>query len=110
MSGSPSISTSIFRICGPARRRSIRPASCRTMAIPTSSPPAATPKQLIAATGDYIRALQRAAREPAMRELTLEEFVARRSKRAGSATSLLYEDVHRNNVGGRALVWRKRAQ
>ena len=55
-------------------------------------------KTLIAATEDYIRALQRAAREPAMRELTLKEFVAPQIEAGWIRYFAPYEDVHRNNV------------
>ena len=55
-------------------------------------------RTLISATEDYIRALQRAAREPAMRELTLEEFVAPQIEAGWIRYFAPYEDVHRNNV------------
>jgi len=53
---------------------------------------------LIAATGDYIRRLQRCREEPELRELSLREFVAEQLE-AGSITYFEpYEAVHRENV------------
>ena len=59
---------------------------------------------LIAATGDYIRALQQAAREPAMRERTLREFVAPQIEAGWIRYFAPYEDVHRNNVAAALRV------
>ncbi|MEQ1949956.1 MBL fold metallo-hydrolase [Mesorhizobium yinganensis] len=53
---------------------------------------------LIAATEQYIRALQRAAREPDMRKLALKEFVAPQLEAGWIRYFAPYEDVHRNNV------------
>ena len=61
-------------------------------------------KTLIAATEDYIRTLQRAAREPAMRELTLKEFVAPQIEAGWIRYFAPYEDVHRNNVAAALRV------
>jgi cyclase len=55
-------------------------------------------KTLIAATADYIRALQRAADEPAMRERTLKEFAAAQLEAGWIRYFAPYEDVHRNNM------------
>ncbi|MFI0847408.1 MBL fold metallo-hydrolase [Mesorhizobium sp. IMUNJ 23232] len=55
-------------------------------------------KTLIAATEDYIRALQRAVDEPSLRELTLKEFVAPQLDAGWIRYFAPYEDVHRNNV------------
>ncbi|WP_442582648.1 MBL fold metallo-hydrolase [Mesorhizobium sp. ASY16-5R] len=55
-------------------------------------------KTLIAATEDYIGSLQQAAREPAMRERTLREFVAPQLEAGSIRYFAPYEDVHRNNV------------
>jgi cyclase len=59
---------------------------------------------LIAATGDYIRALQGATREPALRELTLREFVAPQFEAGWIKYFAPYEDVHRNNVAAALRV------
>lgn len=55
-------------------------------------------RTLISATEDYIRALQRAACEPGMRELPLKEFVAPQLEAGWLRYFAPYEDVHRNNV------------
>jgi glyoxylase-like metal-dependent hydrolase (beta-lactamase superfamily II) len=61
-------------------------------------------RTLIAATGEYIRALQRAGRNPAMRDLTLREFVAPQLDAGWIRYFAPYEDVHRNNVAAALQV------
>lgn len=61
-------------------------------------------KTLIAATGDYIRALQLATREPDMRKLTLKDFVAPQLETGSIRYFAPYEDVHRNNVAAALRV------
>ncbi|MDQ6436732.1 MBL fold metallo-hydrolase [Mesorhizobium sp. LHD-90] len=55
-------------------------------------------KALIAATEDYVRALQHAVDDPTMRELTLKEFVAPQLESGSIQYFGPYEEVHRNNI------------
>jgi glyoxylase-like metal-dependent hydrolase (beta-lactamase superfamily II) len=59
---------------------------------------------LIAATEDYIRALQLATREPDMRKLTLKDFVAPQLETGSIRYFAPYEEVHRNNVAAALRV------
>lgn len=55
-------------------------------------------KMLIRATQDYIRALRRAAGDPAMQSISLREFVAAPIEQGRVFYFPQYEDVHRNNI------------
>lgn len=56
------------------------------------------PKSLIPATQDYIRALQHSARDPGLRALSLNDFIAPQLAVGALNFFAPYEDVHRNNV------------
>jgi cyclase len=56
------------------------------------------PKSLIRATQHYIRDLQRAATDAAMRALSLRDFVAPLVEAGSVSYFAPYEDVHRSNV------------
>ena len=53
---------------------------------------------LIRATQDYIRALQRAVHDPALRSISLQDFVAPQLKSGWIGYFAPYEAVHRGNV------------
>ena len=57
-------------------------------------------KTLIAATQDYIRALQRTPHDPALRSLSLQDFAAPQIKAGWIRYFEPYEDVHRSNLEG----------
>ena len=55
-------------------------------------------KMLIRATQDYIRALQRAAHDPAMRALSLRELMAAQIEAGWIKYFEPYEEIHRSNL------------
>jgi glyoxylase-like metal-dependent hydrolase (beta-lactamase superfamily II) len=55
-------------------------------------------RMLIRATQDYVRALQQAAQDPAMRSLSLQQFVAPQLKSGWIGYFAPYETVHRSNL------------
>ena len=53
---------------------------------------------LIRATQDYVRALQRAVHDPAVRSLSLRDLMAPQIEAGWIRYFAPYEEIHRNNV------------
>ena len=61
---------------------------------------------LIRATRDYVRALQRAVHDPAIRELSLRELMASQIEAGWIKYFEPYEEIHRNNIAATLAVAR----